>query len=225
VYVVGEDASVWRSGPVSPTRPPTNVVVQPAPAESVSSDASPEDADSEIEAGGVDLIRAALVPETPPAPPVVEPQLDPDPQFLWVTIPKEARLGVPFTIEVAVINKGGEAVRGNITLAFPDNTRFLVIDHDTQEIQTYAVGDPLWSAQSKREIRARYPVVEAVQKEWHTREVHAIKIRLLPTRRGTLRIHVRAALKGTDGRRFLLPIQGSPDQQGFPVRSYTVRIR
>lgn len=218
-WVVGDTNSVWHSLPAEPIGPSQPVLTVSRPQETVLEERS----DGIPETGGVDQLIAPP-PQRDESAQTFASHLPPSPRFLWVMLPEKAQIGVPLTIDVAVMNEGGDASQGEITVSLPDSSRFLIVDHDTTDAQSYATGASIWSAAQAGAIVASYPMIEAAQEEWHSTVAHALKLRVLPTRRGILNVYVRAALRDADGNRFITPDDGIRDQQGFPVKHYQISV-
>ncbi len=217
-WIVGNGPTVWRSSP-EPSTTPEGL----ASHQTTERPYLPPDTENTDETSGVGVVMASV--KGLPGKTTLEPKFLPRPRLLWVIVPEKVELGVPFTVDIAAINEGGTAAQGSISVSLPESPRSLIVDHDVTEVKSYEEGDMIWSTKTKALVPAQYVLIEASQPDWNTREVHAIKIRLLPVHKGILNLYIRATFKDSQNELSTDPPEGKRDQQGYPVKHYQILVK
>ncbi|MFQ6039760.1 MAG: hypothetical protein ACE5PV_02795, partial [Candidatus Poribacteria bacterium] len=139
-------------------------------------------------------------------------------------IPDTVIVNQQIFIEVTVTNNGGDARDGGISVSFPDNPQVSIIEADTTKTTVYPVGSRIWSNIAKKTFPSRHLLVEAWQEPWKANDTHHLKLKVVPSKAGTLQFFVRATMTVPKGKGQIIatPEVGPLDQQGFHVQEYTV---
>jgi hypothetical protein len=165
-----------------------------------------------------------LITATPETQKIVRPRAE----ILPVRVPARAVVNQPIFIDVTVVNTGADANGGGISISFPDNPYVSIMSSDTTRENVYPVGSQIWSKREQDKIFSRHILAEAWQEPWNANETHHFRLKVTPVRSGTLRVYVRATVRvtppGSNRRIIETPESGRLDQQGFPVKEYTVRV-
>ncbi|MBI1930873.1 VWA domain-containing protein, partial [Candidatus Poribacteria bacterium] len=143
-----------------------------------------------------------------------------------IKVPDTVIVNQPIFIDVTVNNDGGDAKAGGISISLPDNPLVSIIYADTTRATVYPVGSQIWSNTEKKAIPSKHILVEAWQEPWKANEEHHFRLKVMPVKTGTLRLFVRATVTVPKVKRQIIatPDSGPLDQQGFPVKEYTVTV-
>jgi len=150
----------------------------------------------------------------------------PSPNFVSVNIPMVASINEAFLISTTVINTGGTATAGGITISFPEGSPIVEFTDGTTVLEEFRfsadagdeinpkVGNPFDALYSLREIETY---------AWATGAIETIELSVTFDHTGYFSIYVRSAMK--DGVYWYgNPLSGDLDQQGWWIDEYIVKI-
>jgi len=149
---------------------------------------------------------------------------------IYLTYPRNVKAGENFKIRAEMTNYNRSAKQGGLTLSFPDmiSMRGRVLSNNFSSLRGYSTPDKIYNKNTRRSMIAKYFMVEGWQsKTWRygqtkyfTVELRAPKgiDELLVNVRGVLWIRSKHDLRKVPSR------SGIYDQQGFPVKQFSIHI-
>jgi serine/threonine protein kinase len=135
---------------------------------------------------------------------------------------ENVKKGEKIFIKATLQNGGKKAIRGGITLGFPqlNSIKGGVISNDFDAIKTYDTSNKIWSKAENRQIYGKYLMVESNDERWSRYEKHTFIIAVdTPNHIGEFKVQVRGALRSR-----IVPKNGTIDQQGYPCKVITINI-
>lgn len=129
------------------------------------------------------------------------------------------------TISITVVNEGGNASEGNISVSFPGKEKIEGVEGTGSSAGAYPEGSPVQGKDG--EITAQYPLVELAEHEWGAGQEEILNVTVVPNNETEeIVFFVRASLKDEHAeiyRRDPL-FSVNKDQQGFNVYRYSLRL-
>lgn len=159
----------------------------------------------------------------------IEPR-KPEPAIASVVIPDdEITLGQALTISVTGENNGDEADMQTVSVGFPGltNSSIRVLYHNfAQTPRQIRVGQEIGSQYSgfQQVVNATYPAIEASSRPWLGGSEYSIEIEVTPERAGEFMIFVKSVALPHSWTGAHYPQNGTLDQQGEYVQSYSVQV-
>lgn len=153
----------------------------------------------------------------------------PVPRIVRLDVTSEVTVGDWVDIEVEVLNEGGVANDGGVTVSFPglqgnaDKER--VVDNGSSaDLRPFSAnpGEMIYHKDG-RQIVAQYVMVEGSDPEWSSNKTNVFRIRVRPKVFGEFVVQARSA-HGFDGLYTGTPQAGSIDQQGWWVERRSVSV-
>jgi len=150
---------------------------------------------------------------------------------IHVTYPSVVRAGERFTITASMTNNYARAKQGGLTLSFPDINALpgRLLHHNFAMTKGYAYPEKIYSQTLRKAIPAKYFMVEG----WHDRPwaygaTKSFSVELeAPYRLSELRVNLRGILwiRNKHDTRKIPSYSPIYDQQGFPVKQFSIQIR
>ncbi|WP_440948621.1 TolB family protein [Methanosarcina sp. T3] len=182
------------------------------------SDATIFDGSDTATVSGSDIVVIKLVSSS---------YISPDPKITGVkAIPPE---GVSpegnVTISVTVLNEGGNASEGYISVSFPENETIEDAEGTGSSVDVYSKGNSIQG--NTGEITAQYTLVELAEHDWGAGKEETLNVTVIPNNRTEeIVFFVRSWLKdGSNGTYIRDPsLSADRDQQGYAVYRYSTEI-
>jgi hypothetical protein len=113
---------------------------------------------------------------------------------------------------------------GSISISFPDNPQVTIVETDVTSASVHPVGILIKSGTEGRTFPSKHVLILAQQKNWRARETHYLKLDVVPSQTGMLRLWIRGMITSPGGQ--TIATRGSKllDQQGFPVTQYKATV-
>jgi len=129
------------------------------------------------------------------------------------------------TISASVMNEGGNASEGNISVSFPGKEKIEMIEGTGSSASVYSEGSLTQGKDG--EIIAQYPFIELVEYEWGAGHEETLNVTVVPNNETEeIVFFVRAGLKDnrTETYRRDPLLSADEDQQGFDVYRYSLKV-
>jgi hypothetical protein len=151
---------------------------------------------------------------------------DAKPTIKRVRVPSTVRSGSTFTVKVTAENEGAESDYGGITVSSPEPSGLRIVSARPGKV--YGTGSTVLSVTSDR-IRIKVPMAERWIELWGENKDYDMDVKVRAGKPGTYQLYVRCALRSVNlkGHVILMdPKAGDTvDQQGFPVKVYTITVQ
>lgn len=148
-----------------------------------------------------------------------------------VFYPSQVRAGQKFRITAKMTNNNQRARQGGLTLSFPDigGLRGTILQNNFSSIKGYGYPDKIYNKQAKKNLPAKYFMVEGWQsKPWSKGRTKSFSVDLVsPSGYSNLRINLRAVLwiRNKYDIREVPSYSSLYDQQGFAVKQFAIKIK
>lgn len=156
---------------------------------------------------------------------VAEPK-DAKPVITQVRAPKTVRAGQTFTLSVTAENQGAESDYGGITVSSPDPDALRLVSARPGKI--FKTGSTVLSITSDK-IRIKVPMAEQWIELWDENKSYEMKVRVKALKPGTHDLYVRCALRSIEVKSNVILMDparsDTVDQQGFPVKVYSITVK
>jgi S1-C subfamily serine protease len=148
-----------------------------------------------------------------------------------IVYPKIIYKGETIKIAAFMQNERNYAKMGGLTLSFPQfkYSKLAYVDNTFDNISSYSPPDKIYSSTLKRNIRAKYYMVEGWEYKWYRGDVKSFYIEIkVPKNLDEIVVNVRGVLVfGTKKNRYevKIPLQSyAKDQQGYPIKRIIIPI-
>jgi hypothetical protein len=151
---------------------------------------------------------------------------DARPVITRVKVPSAVQAGSTFNIEVVAVNQGAESDYGGITVSCPDPSGLSLLSAKAGRI--YPRGSTVLAVTSDK-IKTKVPMAERWIELWGENKAYDMNVSVRAGQPGTYPIYVRCALRSVSPKSNVILMDpfssDTVDQQGFPVKVYTVTVR
>lgn len=151
---------------------------------------------------------------------------DAKPRIVRVKVPSAVRAGSTFNVEVVAQNEGAESDYGGITVSSPDPAGLNVVSAKPGKV--YGRGSTVLSVTSDK-IRTKVPMAERWIELWGDGQPYEMVVAIKAGRPGTYPLYVRCALRSVNPQSNVIlmdpPTGDTVDQQGFPVKVFTITVQ
>ncbi|MHC1753879.1 MAG: hypothetical protein AB9861_00310 [Methanosarcina sp.] len=190
-----------------------------------------------INASGIDSINASDTPTVNASDLVViklvaASYISPYPKITSVKVdpPEGVSQEGNVTISVTVLNEGGDASEGNISISLPGKEKIEGVEGTGSSVDVYSEGNPIRGKDG--EIAAQYPLVELTEYEWGEGQEETLNVTVIPNNEtpnnetDEIVFFVRSGLKDdrTETYRTDPLLSADRDQQGFDVYRYSLKV-
>lgn len=156
-----------------------------------------------------------------------EPYVFPYPKITGVKVDPSEGLSQErnVTISITVMNEGGNASAGNISVSFPGKERIERIEGTGNSAVVHPEGSPIQG--KEREITAQYPLAELAEYEWGAGQEEILNVTVIPNNETEeISFFVRAGLLDDSIETYRRDplLSGDEDQQGFNVYRYSLKV-
>ena len=148
-----------------------------------------------------------------------------------IVYPKKILRGDTIKIAAFMKNKYKYARMGGLTLSFPQfkYSKLSYVDNTFDNISSYSPPDKIYSSILKRNISAKYYMVEGWEYKWYKDDIKAFFVEIkVPENFNEIVINVRGVLVfGPKKNRYEIKIPSksyAKDQQGYPVKRIIIPI-
>ncbi|AKB37406.1 Periplasmic component of the Tol biopolymer transport system-like protein precursor [Methanosarcina siciliae C2J] len=153
--------------------------------------------------------------------------ISPDPEItsLKATPPEGVSPEGNVTISVTVLNEGGNASEGYISVSFPENETIEDAEGTGSNVDVYLKGNSIQG--NTGEITAQYPLVELAEYDWGAGKEETLNVTVTPKNRTEeIVFFVRSWLKDDSNDTYIRDpsLSADRDQQGYAVYRYSTGI-
>lgn len=169
-----------------------------------------------VNSSDIVVIKLLFEPYIPPSPKITSFKIDP-----LEGVSQEGNV----TISLTVMNEGGNASEGNISISFPGKEKIQGIEWTGSIINISSEGSPVQGKDG--EITAQYPLVELVEYEWNAGQEETLNVTVIPNNETEeIVFFVRTGLKDdrTETYRRDPLSSADKDQQGFDAYRYLSNV-
>jgi TolB protein len=167
---------------------------------------------------GSDLVVIKLVaaPYVSPYPKITRVKVDP-----LEGVSQEGNV----TISITVMNEGGNASEGNVSVSFPGKEKIEGVEGTGSSVAVYSEGNLIQGKDG--EIAAQYPLVGLTEYEWDEGQEETLNVTVIPNNETEeIVFFVRSGLKDdrTETYRTDPLLSADRGQQGFDVYRYSLKV-
>ncbi len=151
---------------------------------------------------------------------------DAKPVIARVKVPASVRAGSTFNVEVVAANQGAESDYGGITVSCPEQSGLSLVSAKPGRV--YPRGSTVLAVTSDK-IRTKVPMAERWIELWAENKPYDMTVTIRATHPGTYPVYVRCALRSVSPKSSVILMDPASadavDQQGFPVKVYSVTVQ